>query len=389
MPRQRQTEYIEVEGTEAVIFRRGDIWYMRVRMPGSGDYHKASCKTKNKTVAIKKCRKQYFGYDALNDAGIVVTRRTMADLIDQMVANMERLVKIQQLSSHMLTIYRSKANVLRTYWAKWMPGEVTAQAWNEYIAHRLETGKSHYADRLLSPITLRHERMTMQRVLEVALTEKLISHLPILKSPVQKAGTGVRPSFSLKEIEILELWLAQRMGYPDEPYYRERRYLYLYIQFMRYTGLRTNDMRLLRLRDVEIHHRPCDGQEVLAIRARGKGKDRVVISQSDAVEWWRNILKYHGHLAPDALVWPNQTGTGPKKFDGIMRRTLISAGLLKDEKGLDRSPYCLRHHYAMQKVERGVYLHDLADNMGCGMPVLSRYYTNHAKALERIDQRSA
>jgi integrase len=389
MPRQRQTEYIEVQGKEAVIFQRGDIWYMRIQMPGSGEYHRASCRTSSKAKAVKMANKKYFGYDAMADAGIVVTRRKMGDLIDQMVANMERLVKIKQLSPHMLIIYRSKANVLRTYWAKWMPGEVTSHAWDEYIIHRLENGKSHHEGEVLSPVTLRHERMTMKKVLEVAQAEKLITHLPMLKSPVQKEGTGIRPSFEANEMELLELFLYERAGQPDDPYYFDRYYLLIFIEFMRFTGLRTNDVRLLKRWDITIEKRPSDGRAVLFIHATGKAKDRIAVSQPEAVEWLQKLHDHIPYIPRDGMLFPNKTGTGPKKFDGIMRRTLKAIKLLKDHKGRDRSPYSLRHFYAMSKINRGINIHDVAENMGCRIKVLERYYASHQKAMERLDQRSA
>lgn len=393
MPRQRSTEYIEVEGTEAVIYQRGRTWHMRVRVPDTSQYDRRTCGPRDRDAAVRHCREVYFDLHRRHREGISPATRTLGQLADQTLERLQRRRRVEALSPHMLTLLESKIRTLMLYWAEQTPEAVTAAAWADYIVHRRETGRARGGG-VLSATTLRHEKLAMAEILHTALAEKLINHIPVLKTPPQTKGTGIRPALVTNEIkQILDEIMRRLMQEDGDPAKNNARVLlFHYVNILFSAGLRTNDIKLLRWRDIAFR-RNAKGEEIVVIEARGKVKMadrqgspyRVCVGGPDAADWIRSLAEHYPHAKPDDLLFRNDTGTGPRRFTRIFKRLVRHLRIETDSDGRVRTPYSLRHSYAMTMLNRKVSPEDLSLNMGCSVRMIERFYGSHRRVLDKVD----
>jgi integrase len=79
-------------------------------------------------------------------------------------------------------------------------------------------------------------------------------------------------------------------------------------------------------------------------------------------------------------------GTQPYEFTHVFRRLLAELGMSKNEAGLARSLYSLRHTYATRELLGGMDIHTLAKQMGTSVVMLERHYSKlvATMAAERL-----
>ncbi|UEM19011.1 hypothetical protein JL100_018160 [Skermanella mucosa] len=402
MPRVRETEYIEVvreepdQGPvrEAVLFLRDTIWYARITYDGGKTYQRLSTRKRDRDAARQAALRMFYEQSGVAKLGLKLSRATVASLAEDMLAEKARRVAATGRGSHVLRTYRTKLNVLLPVLGKLQPSQITAKVWDDYVLHRLGTGKPKLGDvdkygqpRRLSRGTLEQERDTLRAILRLALERKLIAALPEMALPrlgVRKKMVS-RASFSDGEIAILLDRINRQIdGARNSETKWNNRMLLCYVMFLLHSGVRTNDARIMQWRDVREMARG-DGTLVLRLWCRGKGMERESMSQPEAVAWVRELRRIARAAGPDDLIFLGPGG-GEYDFTVAFRKLLVETKLRFDSAGRARSAYSLRHSYAMRRImEPGLNLTYVAENMGTSPEMMATHYLSHVNVVSMVD----
>jgi integrase len=403
MPRARKTEYVEVISVvqddgpthEAVIFQRGEVWYARITYDGGKTYQKITTKKRDLDAAKQVALRLFYEGRGIAKFGLKVTKATIASLADDMLAEKARRVAATNRGRYVLRTFQVKVPILNQTFGKLQPAQVTTKLWNDYVTHRLITGqpklaglgKKNGAPRQLSRGTIEQERDTLRATLRLAVERKLIASLPEMQIPHlgPKKKMVSRASFTDNEIAILiDTINKQIKDARNSEIEWNNRMLLCYTMIMLHTGIRPNDAKVLRWRDVRELSRG-DGQIVLHLWCTGKGMHRDSVSQPEAVAWLRELRQIARATSEDDLLF-----TGPKgksyNFIVAFRKLLTKTNLRVDAAGRARSAYSLRHSFAMSRImEPGLNMQNLAENMGTSVPMLASHYLSHINVITMVD----
>lgn len=176
-----------------------------------------------------------------------------------------------------------------------------------------------------------------------------------------------------------------------------RELLAIYVPFMAATGMRAGtEAEFLEWRHIDVEIR--DGQPVLHFRLqRGKRGARNFVAHNSC---WL-LLERLRQLSPDLAsmtleevlkkrvpqrLFRLSDGTVPDNWNKPFRQWLEDSELLLcPVTGKERSLYSLRHYYATQRLLEGIPIHDLAEQMGTSVLMITKHYS-HLTPLMKAKQ---
>jgi hypothetical protein len=227
------------------------------------------------------------------------------------------------------------------------------------------------------------------------------SYLTAYERPMTK-NTGVesdrRAEFSHEELEAMMKYAAKFIL--DSRTARTkiiRELLAIYVPFMAATGMRPGtEAEYLEWRHIDVEVR--DGQPILHFRLqRGKRGARNFVAHNSC---WL-LLERLRQLSPDLssmtleevlkkkipkLLFRLSDGSVPDNWNKPFRQWLEDSELLNcPVTGKERSLYSLRHYYATQRLLEGIPIHDLAEQMGTSVLMITKHYS-HLTPLMKAKQ---
>ena len=176
-----------------------------------------------------------------------------------------------------------------------------------------------------------------------------------------------------------------------------RELLAIYVPFMAATGMRAGtEAEFLEWRHIDVEVR--DGQPVLHFRLqRGKLGARNFVAHNSC---WL-LLERLRQLSPDLVsmtldevlkkrlpqrLFRLSDGSVPDNWNKPFRQWLEGASLLNcPVTGKERSLYSLRHYYATQRLLEGIPIHDLSQQMGTSVLMITKHYS-HLTSLMKAKQ---
>lgn len=176
-----------------------------------------------------------------------------------------------------------------------------------------------------------------------------------------------------------------------------RELLTIYVPFMAATGMRPGtEAEFLEWRHIDVEIR--DGQPVLHFRLqKGKRGARNFVAHNSC---WL-LLERLRQLSPDLsgmtleevlkkrvpkLLFRLSDGSVPDNWNKPFRQWLEDTQLLNCAvTGKERSLYSLRHYYATQRLLEGIPIHDLAQQMGTSVLMITKHYS-HLTPLMKAKQ---
>ncbi len=176
-----------------------------------------------------------------------------------------------------------------------------------------------------------------------------------------------------------------------------RELLSIYVPFMAATGMRPGtEAEFLEWRHIDVEIR--DGQPVLHFRLqKGKRGPRNFVAHNSC---WL-LLERLRQLSPDLsdmtleavlkkrvpkLLFRLSDGSVPDNWNKPFRQWLEDTELLNcPVTNKERSLYSLRHYYATQRLLEGIPIHDLAEQMGTSVLMITRHYS-HLTPLMKAKQ---
>ena len=176
-----------------------------------------------------------------------------------------------------------------------------------------------------------------------------------------------------------------------------RELLTIYVPFMAATGMRPGtEAEFLEWRHIDVEIR--DGQPILHFRLqRGKRGPRNFVAHNSC---WL-LLERLRQLSPDLsgmtleqvlkkripkLLFRLSDGSVPDNWNKPFRQWLEDTQLLNCAvTSKERSLYSLRHYYATQRLLEGIPIHDLAEQMGTSVLMITKHYS-HLTPLMKAKQ---
>jgi integrase len=238
------------------------------------------------------------------------------------------------------------------------------------------------------------EKTILGQILGWAHRNGIISRLPELKPPRVKIGKGTerRPAFELEEWKALyrfmrgwvkegapEEGVAPKKG-PHELHRWQREMLRNYVMFMGASGLRPNEARQLRWKDITPHQdENGNAHAIIYVNPQTKTGARECIPLRNAPTLLERIKLSSKRSEPDDLIFCDRDGNEIDNFGKTFKSVLTKAGLLKDRFGKARTIYSLRHTYATFRIRYGgVNIEALASNMGTSPTIIFQHYRHIA-----------
>jgi integrase len=400
MARAQKTTYVTAEKTrvngvdqEAVVFLNGNVWHYRLTFDGGKTYMRGTTKCREEAEAVRFARELFFESRGQIKVGATPTRKTFGDLCDDLLVLRQRDFAAGQISQSMATLYLRKHKVIKSFFGRYQPVQVTSDLWDEFVRHRLETGRAKRRDlnpdKRIGLTTLEHEKLFIGQVLNLAASKHLIPVVPKLKIPAGvKRAAVTRGTFTEAELDRIVQAINREVETAKPQTRWNKLMLQHWFMVMLASGMRTNDALLLRWRDVR-GMLDSEGQPVAVLDLQGKGKDRSCVTNRDCYEWLealrRDVAK---HTGPDDLVFSARSGQ-PYLFARPFKQLMERLGMRGDAFGKVRTPYSIRHVYAMARVnEPDADLLLLAKNMGTSVRMIERHYASHISVANHIDKLS-
>ncbi len=259
--------------------------------------------------------------------------------------------------------------------------------------------------------TLKMEQSLLKQMFWWAHRRGIITRQPFIQAPRDANRKNLevarRPTFELDEYRnlyrFMRKWVrGEKVGEqprvngkfsksktgikrPHKLHLFQRNLIRNYILFLANSGLRPNEARQMRWRDIK-----TDGDmRYIYVRPTTKTGERDTYPLQHAFKYLERIKEQSEHTGKDDLVFANQNGDAVENFGKTFKQLLIDADLLTDGEGRVRTIYSLRHFYATQRLlskTNPIPMEVLAENMGTSPTMIFQHYRhltthNYAKIL--------
>ena len=252
--------------------------------------------------------------------------------------------------------------------------------------HRWRTEK---VGRELSGSAQNNHNAAMNLVLDEAIARGYMTDYqrPSLKNTGTESDR--RSEFSHEELENLILAMPSFIENGRTSRTRMiRELLAIYVPFMAATGMRAGtEAEYLEWRHIDVEIR--DNQPVLHFRLqRGKRGARNFVAHNSCwllLESLRQLMPdFQGQSLQEVLkakpakrLFRLRDGSIPDSWNNPFRQLLEATELLNcPVTGKERSLYSLRHYYATQRLLEGIPIHDLAEQMGTSVLMITKHYSH-------------
>ena len=269
---------------------------------------------------------------------------------------------------------------------------------SQKVINQFHVWRTEMVGRELSASAQSNHNAALNRIFDEAIERGYMSEnqRPALKNT--GAASGRRAEFSHEE-------LMQLIQYADK-FVKDgrtertrliRELMSIYVPFMAATGMRPGtEAEFLEWRHIDVEFR--DGQPVLHFRLqKGKRGARNFVAHNSCWLLLEKLKRLDPQLKDLSLdqVLKNRIpkrlfrlgdGTVPHEWNKAFRQWVEGAKLLNcPVTGKERTLYSLRHYYATQRLLEGIPIHDLAEQMGTSVPMITKHYS-HLTPLMKAKQ---
>jgi integrase len=420
-----------------VLFRRGDVehrmWYCRMKLPKADRYKTVSLKTSD----IDAARERAFDQDAdirfRIKHDVPVFNRPFREVGREYLLTQEARAQRGEISSARPKKVRAIIEgALERYVGSTQVHLIGDELWGGYPAWRRENGAGRnkrngvrevsedmaqaFADeeaerrtktqhslgiRVLRPIevrpsedrlvpfisdaTIRFEMSIFGAVMNYAIKKR---YLPASQrfDERPKLKSMRRDEFTLEEYRKLHTvgrkWIAETHK-PSSVWYRTVTYNMILIACN--TGMRPVEMKNLRWRDM-MAAKDREGREIVVLFVQGKDKSRKLVAPKSVGDYLERIRVISKAMEPNDRVFTNVMGKPAKTlYISLIADLLSKANLREGTQGVPRSTYCFRHTYATLRLQEGVDVYFLAEQMGTSVHMIEQHY-GHVNTIKHADR---
>ncbi|KQO69143.1 integrase [Methylobacterium sp. Leaf87] len=299
----------------------------------------------------------------------------------------------------------------RTYWTEG-PGKLITHIEYERGGHKLRRPPKRTAPALSRQ---RGEAVVLRALLRQAVKWGYVKTPPTVSIRTRKAPDNRRPSFEPHEFEKLTQTSLGRLTDPimdgtgaevrasdrrtwrikrlDDHTRRDRAVLHAYVMIAAFSGLRPTEMYNLTWGDV-VGYREGRGKGIdqrdIRLKARGKGMSGTAIPHKAAIPWFDTLwMMFERGMQREPLdtdpVFANEQGKRIGSIANGFTELLKAAGLERDNRGIKRTPYSLRHFHISEQLANGAEVIDVARNCRTSLAMIDKHYGQ--VRLERVADR--
>jgi integrase len=269
----------------------------------------------------------------------------------------------------------------------------------EYRVHRMtpseeknphaRDNRPHKKGKLPARNTIHNEIVTLRMVLRTVKNQGWIKAVPEF-AEVYKASRKVSPRPWFSPAEYKQLYTATRehakTAAPQHKWDAEQ--LHDYVLFMANSGLRPDEAKNLRHRDVEIVKDGATGDILLEMEVDGKRGFGYCKTMPGAVKPYLRLLNRPkppqldecGEIVPSEPQLPKpEDKVFPSNHIKMFNALLKRIGLKFDRHGKARTSYSLRHTYISMRLSERAEIYNLAKNCRTSVEMIQKYYASHIK----------
>jgi integrase len=372
-----------------IIFRRGDVghdnFYCRVRIQNEDRYKTISLRTADRQTARDYALDQYADIRFRVKHDVAVFNRSFSQVAEEYAEAQQRRANAGEVSqARIINIKNKISGPLKDYVGSTQIHLIGQDRWSDYPLWRRENGKGR-RNGIISDSTIRIELTMFAAIMNFAIGKRYVpaSHrfegMPKLKS-------NRRDEFTLEEYRKLHTvgrkWVREATT-PQGIWYRQICYNFLLI--MCNTGMRPPEAKNLRWRDITTA-KDKDGQDILVIYVRGKGKERKLIAPTSVGKYLDRVRELSKATKPDDAVFTIINGKPAVwLYRDTVEELLKYAELREGPSGIPRTTYCFRHTYATLRLSAGVDVYILAQQMGTSVKMIEQHY-GHVNTIKHADR---
>ncbi len=412
MPLKKQTfnaDEIEIYD-EAVVYKRGEYWQMRMWLGKEKKYARFSLRTRNRDTAIDKAKKKYHELMAQQLAGKTYFSKTTKQ-------GVEEYLKQRALDVEAELIVKGRYGTIKTHLEHWLDfigrdtklKELERTDCENYLHSRTKTKKKIN----VSQTTVANEQSTINAMLSwlYRRNETYIEAFDF--KPLKRIDRGDealrRSTFTDEEVIVikqeLEKYIAEAKGNVDEEGNMSKVINGYYLLISIITGLRRGEQLQLKWSDIKWLEKNVKGQaeddtySLVKITVRAE-TTKVRKTRRFVVKDWEYFDELFKLLQP-RYVKANKENKKIKPFgdtfvfsaNGMSMLTpraigyhfdkMIELAEIKDTDTRDLVPYSFRHYFITDRINRGATPTQVAETCGTSTAQIEKtyYHTSEAKMI--------
>jgi len=412
MPLKKQTfnaDEIEIYD-EAVVYKRGEYWQMRMWLGKEKKYARFSLRTRNRDTAIDKAKKKYHELMAQQLAGKTYFSKTTKQ-------GVEEYLKQRALDVEAELIVKGRYGTIKTHLEHWLDfigrdtklKELERTDCENYLHSRTKTKKKIN----VSQTTVANEQSTINAMLSwlYRRNETYIEAFDF--KPLKRIDRGDealrRSTFTDEEVIVikqeLEKYITEAKGNVDEEGNMSKVINGYYLLISIITGLRRGEQLQLKWSDIKWLEKNVKGQaeddtySLVKITVRAE-TTKVRKTRHFVVKDWEYFDELFKLLQP-RYVQANKENKKIKAFgdtfvfsaNGMSMLTpraigyhfdkMIELAEIKDTDTRDLVPYSFRHYFITDRINRGATPTQVAETCGTSTAQIEKtyYHTSEAKMI--------
>ena len=412
MPLKKQTftaDEIEIYD-EAVVYKRGEYWQMRMWLGKEKKYARFSLRTRNRDTAIDKAKKYYHELMAQQLAGKTYFSKTTKQ-------GVEEYLKQRALDVEAELIVKGRYGTIKTHLEHWLDfigrdtklKELERTDCENYLHSRTKTKKKIN----VSQTTVANEQSTINAMLSwlYRRNETYIEAFDF--KPLKRIDRGDealrRSTFTDEEVIVikqeLEKYITEAKGNVDEEGNMSKVINGYYLLISIITGLRRGEQLQLKWSDIKWLEKNVKGQaeddtySLVKITVRAE-TTKVRKTRHFVVKDWEYFDELFKLLQP-RYVKTNKENKKVKAFgdtfvfsaNGMSMLTpraigyhfdkMVELAEIKDTDTRDLVPYSFRHYFITDRINRGATPTQVAETCGTSTAQIEKtyYHTSEAKMI--------
>ena len=412
MPLKKQTftaDEIEIYD-EAVVYKRGEYWQMRMWLGKEKKYARFSLRTRNRDTAIDKAKKYYHELMAQQLAGKTYFSKTTKQ-------GVEEYLKQRALDVEAELIVKGRYGTIKTHLEHWLDfigrdtklKELERTDCENYLHSRTKTKKKIN----VSQTTVANEQSTINAMLSwlYRRNETYIEAFDF--KPLKRIDRGDealrRSTFTDEEVIVikqeLEKYITEAKGNVDEEGNMSKVINGYYLLISIITGLRRGEQLQLKWSDIKWLEKNVKGQaeddtySLVKITVRAE-TTKVRKTRHFVVKDWEYFDELFKLLQP-RYVKANKENKKIKAFgdtfvfsaNGMSKLTpraigyhfdkIVELAEIKDTDTRDLVPYSFRHYFITDRINRGATPTQVAETCGTSTAQIEKtyYHTSEAKMI--------
>jgi integrase len=412
MPLKKQTfnaDEIEIYD-EAVVYKRGEYWQMRMWLGKEKKYARFSLRTRNRDTAIDKAKKYYHELMAQQLAGKTYFSKTTKQ-------GVEEYLKQRALDVEAELIVKGRYGTIKTHLEHWLDfigrdtklKELERTDCENYLHSRTKTKKKIN----VSQTTVANEQSTINAMLSwlYKRNETYIEAFDF--KPLKRIDRGDealrRSTFTDEEVIVikqeLEKYITEAKGNVDEEGNMSKVINGYYLLISIITGLRRGEQLQLKWSDINWLEKNVKGQaeddtySLVKITVRAE-TTKVRKTRHFVVKDWEYFDELFKLLQP-RYVKANKENKKIKAFgdtfvfsaNGMSMLTpraigyhfdkMVELAEIKDTDTRDLVPYSFRHYFITDRINRGATPTQVAETCGTSTAQIEKtyYHTSEAKMI--------